>query len=260
MACERFEKRLIEEAVAPGGDPTLAEHLAECADCRAELASQRALQERITMGVADMVAEGPSPALLMRVRAQIAAESATRRFAWLQWGAVGVAATALAGFALWYAVRPSIRQVTPELNTAKTSQGTGTPQVAGPVQVAVQQPLHKSADQLHTQATVKHVAHKSGTPTLVIKPAPAAVALTATASHGEVLVAPGQREAVLRLVNALRSGRVDAASLVRPPQPGNFAPLEIAPIEVKPLVGANDKDGGNDKDKNDPGNQNNFEF
>ena len=55
MACEGFETRLIERAVADT-DPALTAHLAQCADCRAELAAQSALQERITNGIAAMVA------------------------------------------------------------------------------------------------------------------------------------------------------------------------------------------------------------
>ena len=63
--------------------------------------------------------------------------------------------------------------------------------------------------------------------------------LTVTANNrlAEVIVPPGQREAVLRLVNALRTGRVDAASLIRTSQPGEVAPLAITPLEVKPLNG-----------------------
>ena len=58
MACEGFEKSLIEEALA-STDPALMAHLAVCADCRAELAAQRELQEHITAGIVAMVAMNP---------------------------------------------------------------------------------------------------------------------------------------------------------------------------------------------------------
>jgi hypothetical protein len=47
-------------------------------------------------------------------------------------------------------------------------------------------------------------------------------------------------------VNALRAGRVDAASLVTPGQPGDLAPLAIAPLDAKPAPA---KQPDNDKDK-----------
>ena len=65
-------------------------------------------------------------------------------------------------------------------------------------------------------------------------------------SRSEIIVPVGQREAVLRLVNALRTGRVDAASLMRTTQPGDVAPLAIAPLEVKPLNGGGSEGPGDE--------------
>ena len=64
----------------------------------------------------------------------------------------------------------------------------------------------------------------------------------ANAPRGEIIVPAGQREAVLRLINALRTGRVDAASLLRTTQPNDIAPLAIAPIEVKPVNSSDEED------------------
>jgi hypothetical protein len=84
-----------------------------------------------------------------------------------------------------------------------------------------------------------------------VKVAQPVVTAAANNPPAEVIVPAGQREAVLRLVNALRTGRVDAASLMRTSQPGNVAPLAIAPLEVKPLNG-----GGSDG----PGDEFEIEF
>jgi hypothetical protein len=71
--------------------------------------------------------------------------------------------------------------------------------------------------------------------------------VTAAANNqpAEIIVPAGQREAVLRLVNALRTGRVDAASLIRTTQPGEVGPLvTIPPLEIKPIIGG---DGSGDE-------------
>lgn len=236
MACERFEKALIEEAIEPGGNAELASHLANCADCREELARQRLLQERITAGVGALVADGPSPVLLARVRHQIAAERAPRAFPWLQWAAAGLAIAACA--VLWYEFRPQVPVRAPQVQSVQAPAQNSpltqqVPIVASPV---VRQP-------------------RSGGRHLVVARRPsnsipgAVVAKNIQSQAPEVIVPPGQREAVLRLVNALQSGRVDAASLLKPAQSGEFALLKIAPIEVKPLV--------TEEDKQDPGKQDN---
>ena len=51
----------------------------------------------------------------------------------------------------------------------------------------------------------------------------------------EVLVPPGEQAAVLRLYQAVKERRVDAASLLTPPAPLEPAPLKIPPLEVASL-------------------------
>jgi hypothetical protein len=97
---------------------------------------------------------------------------------------------------------------------------------------------------LHRAAPPRVVAYKAG-PEGVLS----AAAIKTPAQGPEVIVPAGQREAVLRLVKALQSGRVDAASLMQPAQTGDYALLKIAPIEVKPLV--------TEEVKEDPGKQGN---
>ncbi|HXQ97253.1 MAG TPA: hypothetical protein VN774_02330 [Candidatus Limnocylindrales bacterium] len=228
MACERFEKALIEEAIEPGGNADLASHLANCPDCSEELALQRGLQERITAGVGALVAEGPSPVLLARVRHQIAAERAPRGFPWLQWAMAGLAIAACA--VLWYAFRPQAQVRTPQAQV-----------VNAPAQI---QPSTQQVPVLAAPAAKRpnSVANHLAVSRPPINKIPAeAVEKYIPAQTPEVIVPPGQREAVLRLVNALQSGRVDAASLLRPAQTGEFALLKIAPIEVKPLLSEESK-------------------
>lgn len=232
MACKGFEKRLIEEALAPGADPGLTAHLASCEACREYLAFQRALQESITGGVAVLVADEPSPALLVRVREQIAAESAPRAARWMNWAVAGAAVAALAAFALWFAGRPSLLGRAPENGPVQSSRSASFQPVILPQAANVPPPVVIAHE--HAARAARSRTPQRGTAVRRVIQA-ASVQLPSDAQP-KILIPPGQREAVMRLVNALRSGRVDAASLIQPPPPpGDFAPLEIVPLKIAPI-------------------------
>jgi hypothetical protein len=230
MACEGLQERLIEEAVAPGTDPALAEHLASCAGCRAELAGQRELQASIMGGLSAMVSGEPSPALIARVRMQIAAEPAAHRFGWM-WLSAGVATAALAGFAIWFGARYFMQHAEPGHEQVRVIQKKA-PQVA-PQQIAQAPPSVPARPVRNPTVTIvkKHVREVT---------APPVIHSVSTQGNGgqpvAVVIPPGQREAVLRLVAALRSGRVDVAGLVNQPPPQEITPLEIKPIKILTLA------------------------
>lgn len=247
MACEGFETRLIERAVADT-DPALTAHLTQCADCRAELAAQTALQERITNGIAAMVADEPSPALLTRVRAEIASMEAPRATKWMQWAIAGVAVSALAVVAMWMIGRPSTRMNGTENSATQTAVSAPASVAPAPNQVAPQETFRDKpavVREHHSLGSAAHVNAPRIAPTMV-KVAQPVVTAAANNPSSEIIVPVGQREAVLRLVNALRTGRVDAASLMRTTQPGDVAPLAIAPLEVKPLNGGGSEGPGDE--------------
>jgi hypothetical protein len=252
MACEGFETRLIERVLADT-DPALSAHLTQCADCRAELAAQTELQQRITNGISAMVADEPSPALLTRVRAEIASMEAPRSANWMQWAFAGVTVTAFAIVAVWMIGRPSARingTANLPVQTATNAPASGA---TAPVQAAPQEISQVKPPAAHAHYSVRNASHGNEpriVPPLMKIPQPVMTVVTNNSSS-EIIVPAGQREAVLRLVNALRTGRVDAASLMRTTQPGEVAPLAIAPLEVKPLNG-----GGSEG----PGDEFDFEF
>ena len=243
MACEGFEKSLIEEALA-STDPALLAHLARCADCRAELAAQRELQERITAGIVAMVGDEPSPALLMRVRARIAEGTAPRFMSWMQWAAAGVAVAALAAFAMWFAGRHATGLQAPEVKSVQALKNSSSPAQKPAQAASAQQPVQTTANGNGAQAPARHASHakRMEHASVIVKGTQPAIAVAAAAPRGEIIVPAGQREAVLRLVDALRTGRVDAASLLRTSQPNDSAPLAIAPIEVKPVNSRDEED------------------
>jgi hypothetical protein len=243
MACERYKARLIEEALAPGGDAELSAHLPGCPDCRSELGRQRELQSRITGSIAAMVAAQPSPALLARVRQQIDAEESPRRSAWMQWAISGVAAASLAGFAIWFAGHALSRQSVPGPQPVQTAGRTPTPQVS-----AVNQAARGSASPANASGRVAVEKHAANHSTQVRAKSPrlaqvaaahdavrAATSPAGGAAKFNVIIPPGQREAVLRLVAAMQSGRVDVAGLLKDTEQQQMIPLEIAPIKITPL-------------------------
>jgi hypothetical protein len=239
---------LIEKALADT-DPALTAHLATCAECRAELAAQSALQERITSGIAAMVADEPSPALLTRVRAEIASIETPRTANWMQWAIAGVTVTAFAIVAMWMIGRPSARINSVGNLPVQTASSAPVSAAPAPIQVAPSQEVSQlKKTVVRENRSVRSVAHVNS-PMIVaaaVKVAQPVVTAAANNPHSEIIVPAGQREAVLRLVNALRTGRVDAASLMRTTQPGDVAPLAIAPLEVKPLNGGGSDGPGDD--------------
>ena len=251
MACERFKQAIIEEAIGPGANTELDAHLANCADCRDELARQGELQARIMSGVEALVGDAPSPGLLARVRLQIAAEKAPRAFPWMRWATAGLAVCAV--LVIWYAERPRRPISQPEVQMVKSPAQTPAQAQDSPLTLQPAQKPPPERLQVEAPRTVKPLDSAAPSRVVAFKPGPegvlAAAAIKTPAQGPEVIVPAGQREAVLRLVKALQSGRVDAASLMQPAQTGDYALLKIAPIEVKPLV--------TEEVKEDPGKQGN---
>jgi hypothetical protein len=240
MACERYKVSLADAALGElerVPEAELRAHLENCAACRTAFDAERRLVAAIDWGVAASVAAEPSPELAARVRQRIEAVRVPARpwFAgsWIgRW--VPAAAGALVVLALvtmWLARREPARPGKPESAKNVPSQhhsqsGAGVPGESVTPRVLPVQPVGSAAGSRRP-----HIVRK-----VVLK-----------AAEAEVLVPPGQREAILRLYEAVRSGRADAASLLA--ERGSLEPvaLKIAPLEVaalgldsKPLEAASD--------------------
>jgi hypothetical protein len=275
MACERYESRLIDEALAPGGDAELAAHLPGCSGCRAELDRQRVLQNAISGSIAAMVAAEPSPALLTRVRqrvdaidAIVAEDSARRRAVWMQWTITGVGVAALAGLAIFFAGRALLRQSNSGPQLGQTAAGTPAPQTSATNQTPQTSIPPVSAhgttvSALASSAATQRAAQIKSARTKAQRPvqsmqvaatrdqvpvAPLAATASPNAAPGSnVIVPPGQREAVLRLVAAMKNGRVNVAGLLKESEQQQMTPIEIAPIKITPLE---EKKAGSQSDGN----------
>jgi hypothetical protein len=241
MDCGRFEEGLTDVALgARPADPAESAHLARCATCRARMEDERRAAAEVDGLLAEALALEPPPGLMARVRERVSREPAPSVGQWPlppRALAAGVALVALAA-ALWWPRNPS----EPSHASRTAAASSEPPAVAG-----AGSPAALTPPALHGPATVRSepVRPRRG-PAADFgsrRVAPARRAPTATPSDPEVLVAPGQEEQLLRLVAALRSGRVEAGSLAAS-RAASDEMIPPKPIEIPPLDGPSGSDGG----------------
>ena len=227
MDCGRYKESLTDAAV--GALPSrrqaeLAAHLEGCGECRAALDAERRLLAAIDRAVAASLAAEPSPQFAARVRLRLAEESRPAR-AWLSWW-IPVAAGALAVLAVvavWLARRQPAAPGIAE--SARTIAGQPPPAAEAPALAG------KAAPGTRSSLPIERPARPRGG-----VPVRRNVQPVVTGAAGlEVLVPPGQREAVLQLYEAVRRGRMDLASLFAQPAPLEPEQINIAPLQVDTL-------------------------
>jgi hypothetical protein len=237
MRCERYDHDLT--AGAAGGTITrdLEAHLEGCVACREWLAEKRALLESVDQVLMANLDVEPSPALRHRVISRVAqAERERRRIVPAAAAAALAAGLIIVLLAGAWARRPS---TTPLESSAAVivlggpaggAEKPGTPEPGTPSIPSTPRPL----------ATTSHLARRGLRP---------AVARDAVVREPEVLVLPGQEEALRRFVAGLRDGSTPAPplllsgasveSLIAP------APLiEIPLLEANPLADSVDLQEG----------------
>ena len=220
MDCRRFSEKLADAALEPGKvrNVGLAAHLETCATCQRELEAQRRLAQAVDLGLTAAVSAEPSPAFATGVRARLAAEPAPRGSWFTGW--VPVAAGALAVLVLmviWFA-----RQ-------------EGQEPVPGPHQEVSREAAHQpviESDKAHVAAARGEMPVRQNRES---RPKGAPAVRAARIREPEVIVPPGQREAVLRFYTVLWSGRVELSALLVKPGPLEIAELKIMPLEVPEL-------------------------
>jgi hypothetical protein len=208
-------------------------HLASCQACRAEL---RTLRRALAVADAEMAALAsvdPSPELVARIR-HAAAEaevggsalhgrpSSSWRFGWL-WPAMAAAATLLVALVVVTARTRSpeprvARGVVRPQPTARApvAQPSGEPAVPGVRET------NRAEGQSIRRPTGAPRGHKASLP-----PEP------------EVLVPPGESEALLRFVSIVHRQRLAPTALAAAGQPSadlaELASIDIKPLEIVPL-------------------------
>jgi hypothetical protein len=242
MNCERCRERVSDAAagvLSARQQKQFDAHVQNCAVCSAEFERSLTLLEAIGRGVAAQVAAEPSPELAARVRRKIAAETATTDAIWA-WRipAAAFAAMIIIVTAMWM-MRPHGGKQEQVVKTAPASISPTVANHAAPNQAS---PGGEAAAPKHFSsiASLRPVAaQKPGR----IERAP------------EVLVPPGQAQAVLQFAAALQSGKLDGAKLMaelqRADQPIEIRPLVIAPLETPGQSdGTASKPPGNNEQEN----------
>jgi hypothetical protein len=235
MSCERY-KTVIVEAVATGEvGPPLRLHLEGCAECREVLTEQQSLFSVIDRSLSQRMKVSPRPEFLPRIRSAIDLQnsrwSVRTSNVWLRWLRIAGAPAAVC-LALLFAVRH--HSLTPERPQPVTNA-----LAQGPAQAQV----HAQQVQPKPEAAVRAMAGPMKRPAKRVLQIPANGFVQAP----EILVPSEERVALAQFVAGLSRRREVALALARPalfePQPETSpgGPLEIAKLEVLPLIPVNEK-------------------
>jgi hypothetical protein len=229
MRCERYEPDLTVGAAGGTITPDLEAHLEGCAACRDRLAEKQALLGHVDQVLTSHLDVEPSPALRRRVISRVSrAESERRRLA--PWAAAAALAAGLvmALLAGAFAHRPSVRP--PESSTAGMVSDAPAATAAQP-----KPPVISPSTPRASATAAPHVVRRG----------PSRAIARGIVREPEVLVPPGQEDALRRFVAGLRDGSAPAPALLRAgASVENFiAPsplIEIPLLETEPLAGSVD--------------------
>jgi hypothetical protein len=204
--CEKVRDTLADVTFEDGVSPAIGEHLEGCPSCRGWLTDRRRLMERIEGELEASLQVEPSPPFLARVRRGLDPPGPALRWWRADWLVPAAIALVIAAAGL---VRFAGREPSPA-TTTRWTRSTGVdavpPSAAAP-----------SAGRSAARVT-------SARPARRLAP--------------EVLVPGGQEDLVRRLIEPIRRGRVDTASLLREDAmvPAELKASPIEPIEIKPLA------------------------
>ncbi|HYN01720.1 MAG TPA: hypothetical protein VE359_04685 [Vicinamibacteria bacterium] len=228
MACERYRDALTDVAAGEPATAAVEAHLASCEACRAELLALRRTLAVADAEMAELASADPSPGLSARIRQAAAQPSSEWRLGWL-WPAVAAAATLLVALAM---VLGRGTGPTPEPRVAVDaahSQPTGEAPVA--------QPLDEDAAPADEQAFAGAFQEKEPTPQIVAQRGPRFTRVGTRDDRPpepEVLVPPGETEALLRFAAGVRPRVVSSDSLLVADMSGPLT--EPKGVEIQPLV------------------------
>ena len=217
MDCRAYQndlKELAAEAVSPRREAALRTHLELCAACRAVLAVELELFRGLDAALRKELNPVLPPGLAARIRASVQSEPVPLPRSIPAWAFA-------AAFAVFVWVQVNWR--------------ASGPQNPMPANIATEVPSAKSTapaePESFARATRRPAAREAYKPRKK---------MAVRAREPQVLVPPGQQEAVARFLSGLQRGDVKGEMLLADrrnselPLPA-IAPLEFEPVDVKPL-------------------------
>ena len=226
MSCERYQSWMTDAAadeLQENRRTELENHVRECSACRQELQRVRTLMDAIDLGVTAQAAAEPSPRLMEQVRQRIRDQAPVAPWWSARWvPAVACAAMLIVAASLWTlwprtgarheltasSVAPSPAQAVRRTAATTAAKPKITPRRRGSM-VALARPARKlSARRIERQPRVPEVP--------------------------EVIVQPGQMEAVMQFAQMLNSGQIDGMKLLADLKAAD-QPLKIKPLETPKL-------------------------
>jgi len=273
MACERYREAVADVAAGLPAPAGLDAHLARCEACRAELAGLRHALAVADAEMARLLSAEPTPELAVRIRQAVAEmspalararravadsnepsrqrwsvledEAAAWRFGWL-WPATATAATLLVTLAVVLG-RGTLSAPEPRVTVdANRSQPTGSFGASGPsgdlVTPREDRPV-PVADGINDVVTPRSSgqAERRGvrSPGGSLGTRQDGVPRDDREREPEVLVPPGEGEALLRFVALVHRERLAPTSFAAAGEPSadlaELASIDIKPLEIVPL-------------------------
>ena len=239
MACEEFRDSLNDLAASGPAAPALEAHLAACDACRVELEGLRRVLAIANAELGSLLSAAPSPEFAARIRTAVSEAPVApswRPAFWLPFAAV--AAALLVAVGLFALRNQQSRSTTVAVETQRAADSVEKPTPTGERAPVVA----PAAPVLTPPAAVASAS--SAAP--AIRPAPVRTAASsarpdtsrAPAVEPEVLVPPGEAEALLRFAASVRQRRVAPGSLLvadlsAPLDESSY--VQIRPLEIVPL-------------------------
>lgn len=231
--CARFQRQTSDAVFDSLPADALAAfnaHVRDCADCRGEFHRVQTMLQAIDRTLSANLAAEPSSALVANVRENIRQNinlQPHRAGAWTRWSAWATAAGVCVAFALLLLVARTWRKSSPSLHGSATLQTSASstsklishPTLNAAITDAITAQPHKRSTLVVHHASLR-TTHRN-------------------AAEPEVIVQPGQMQAILRFAAAMQRGQIDGAQFLADQktlsEPLEIKPLTVAPLKIKPL-------------------------